>query len=539
MPEPILTRNLIPYFEAALLHENSIISASESSTEVERPRGPGLPSSPTRGNAKPQVRKAPSLSTFAMPISTPRAPSIQLINALSTLIAQLPRENRDLLRTLTELMRMTAVRVKDTKMPLPNLILIFCPTLQMSGALLRVLCESEGIWDGPPKGAQNPVVLDIKDEKADKGEKGDQLDGHNIVPATVSRLPEDDLDEADHADGENEPALKSQRTIRRAKRASHTLSEDANRHVIGSGVLVESDGTSESSSPNEGPLSAGVHSTADSLRSDLYSPTAPTTSSESLSTPLSSASASPENASIKLVQQGIGLHEAATVRGNQPSGLSSPSKGSVRKSMIGRPIPFPNDTASAPNTPVETPTHLRLSTYSSSPNLGAPPSPAPGCRRSKASLQGLFPKRSLSSLLGRAERQPATPTSADFETAPQSRVVSSVCPVLELPVSTSPIKLDMGLGLTLGPEAAGKGAACDSAAVDEMSRSSSNSSAVFYTPPTASRLLPSAPSMSKQNSSGSYSFIDLDLSKDKTSEADDWASSVLQAADASPITYKN
>lgn len=539
------------------------IAVEESSYSSERPRGPGLPTSPTKGNVKAQVRKAPSLSTFSSSAPAPRAPSGNLLNVLSSLIAKLPTENRDLLRTLAELMRVTARRMKETKMPLTNLILIFCPTLQMSGALLRVLCEGEGIWDGPLKGAEYPVVLDIKNEKAEEAKplidirvpspsSLENLDvepsGHNVSDETSLPAPkmsdEPDHDEAEHADGESEQALKSKKTIRRAKRASHTLSEDASRQ--GTNTPMDSDGISESSSPNDGPSTAGAHSKAESLHSELYSPTAPTASSDSLSTPVSSTSASPAKASIKLAQQGVSFHESATIR--VQSDLPSPSKGSVRKSMIGRPIPFPNDSSSVPNTPIELP--LRLSTYSSSPNLGAPSSPSPSLmrRRSKVSLQGLFPKRSLSSLLGRSERQPATPTSADYETAPQSRVVSSVCPVLELPVSTSPIKLDMGLGLTIdpvpehpAPQQADPGSSRDSDG-DEMSRSSSNSSAVtstvFYTPPTVSRPLPQVPSMSRQSSTDSYSLLDFDLHNDKAGATADWASSVLQAAEVGQHSSK-
>lgn len=534
------------------------IAVEESSYSSERPRGPGLPTSPTKGNVKAHVRKAPSLSTFSSSAPAPRAPSGNLLNVLSSLIAKLPTENRDLLRTLAELMRVTARRMKETKMPLTNLILIFCPTLQMSGALLRVLCEGEGIWDGPSKGAEKPVVLDIKNEKTEEAKplidirvpspsSLENLDvessGHNVsdeisIPAT-KMSDEPDHDEAEQADGESEQALKSQKTIRRAKRASHTLSEDASRQ--GTSTPMDSDGISESSSPNDGPSTAGAHSKAESLHSELYSHTAPTASSDSLNTPVSSASASPAKASIKLAQQGVSFHESATIR--VQSDLPSPSKGSVRKSMISRPIPFPNDSSSVPNTPIELPSHLRLSTYSSSPNLGSPSSPSPSLmrRRSKVSLQGLFPKRSLSSLLGRSERQPATPTSADYETAPQSRVVSTVCPVLELPVSTSPIKFDMGLGLTIEPvpeqpvsQQADPAPSRDSDG-DEMSRSSSNSSAVtstvYYTPPTASRPLPQVPSMSRQSSTDSYSLLDFDLHNDKAGATADWASSVLQAAE--------
>lgn len=85
-----------------------------------------------------------------------RPPSKLLLQTLQSLLSQLPEENRDLIRTVAELIRATANESKDTKMPLSNLLLVFCPSLNMSPPLLKVLCEGEGIWGG--------VVVDIKPE---------------------------------------------------------------------------------------------------------------------------------------------------------------------------------------------------------------------------------------------------------------------------------------------------------------------------------------------------------------------------------------
>ena len=126
-------------------------------------RGPTLPAGPKVGGSAPAMRKPPSLSTLAMPnFSGIRAPSESLLNALRSLIARLPEENRDLLHTVTDLIKATARRSKETKMPLSNLLLVFCPSLNMNPPLLRVLCEAEGIWDIPPSPLQQPSVLDIK-----------------------------------------------------------------------------------------------------------------------------------------------------------------------------------------------------------------------------------------------------------------------------------------------------------------------------------------------------------------------------------------
>nr|GAT57673.1 predicted protein [Mycena chlorophos] len=151
LPEPILTQGLAPYFEAALVQETTL--EQELNPRPKVPAGPSLPSGPRNGQ---MMRKPPSLSTLAQPNFTSlRAPSASLINALRNLINQLPRENRDLLRTVTDLIRATAKQSKETKMPLSNLLLVFCPSLNMNPPLLRVLCEAESVWEEPP-------IVDIK-----------------------------------------------------------------------------------------------------------------------------------------------------------------------------------------------------------------------------------------------------------------------------------------------------------------------------------------------------------------------------------------
>ncbi|KZT11074.1 RhoGAP-domain-containing protein [Laetiporus sulphureus 93-53] len=149
LPESILTSNLIPYFESALGAEGEAARTSIDSSADGSVRS-AAPSHHRSGSAL--LRKAPSLSTLAVPaFAGRRAMSESLLNALAWLISQLPRENRDLLYTVVELIRATAARSKETKMPLGNLLLVFCPSLNMNPTLLRVLCEHESIWQGVPK----------------------------------------------------------------------------------------------------------------------------------------------------------------------------------------------------------------------------------------------------------------------------------------------------------------------------------------------------------------------------------------------------
>ncbi|TFK74069.1 hypothetical protein BDN72DRAFT_123208 [Pluteus cervinus] len=132
---------------------------SQPSGQRNMMRGPGLPSGP-RLNPLPAMRKPPSLSTLAVPSVTGMRPASEtLINALTNLITQLPRENQDLLKTVTDLIKATAKESKATKMPLSNLLLVFCPSLNMNPPLLRALCESESIWGGIE---DVPLVVDIR-----------------------------------------------------------------------------------------------------------------------------------------------------------------------------------------------------------------------------------------------------------------------------------------------------------------------------------------------------------------------------------------
>lgn len=178
LPEPLLTHALIPYFEVAMNQEFVSNSNTPKSPPASRThsRGPGLPSSPKNGGMPlPAIRKPPSLSTLAMPSFTSmRPPSRSLLNAFQSLILKLPEENRDLLRTVTELIKATAQNSKATKMPLSNLLLVFCPSLNMNPPLLRVLCEAEGIWEQAPVMViqrEEADVIDIKPEAAEESEE--------------------------------------------------------------------------------------------------------------------------------------------------------------------------------------------------------------------------------------------------------------------------------------------------------------------------------------------------------------------------------
>jgi hypothetical protein len=148
-------------------------------------KGPSLPSGPRDG----PLRKAPSLSTLALPnFSGMRPPSQALLNTFASLLARLPRENRDLLRTVIDVINFVVQR-KEIRMPLSNLTLVLCPTLNMSPPIFRVLCEAEGIWNGPPD--------DWVDDSTNLDVKGDTVDAPDCQP----------IDDGSEQDSPTEPSL--------------------------------------------------------------------------------------------------------------------------------------------------------------------------------------------------------------------------------------------------------------------------------------------------------------------------------------------
>ena len=103
-----------------------------------------------------------------------RPASKPLTNVLRSLIAQLPAENRDVLRTVVDLIKATDKASKDTKMPLSNLLLVFCPSLNMNPPLLKVLCETESIWE--PLSPEEGPVLDIRRPSLEQDTSSDNAD---------------------------------------------------------------------------------------------------------------------------------------------------------------------------------------------------------------------------------------------------------------------------------------------------------------------------------------------------------------------------
>ncbi|TFK44206.1 hypothetical protein BDQ12DRAFT_717378 [Crucibulum laeve] len=443
LPEALLTNNLVPYFEAAISQESSNNPAESFVAARSESKGPGLPTGPRAGGQLPAIRKPPSLSTLAMPsFAGMRPPSASLLKALRALVAQLPEENRDLIRTLIELIKATAAASKVTKMPLSNLLLLFCPSLNMSPPLLRILCEADGIWI---KEKEVPV-LDIKRETV----------YFDISAPSTARPSGSDEGEHSQEDAEEQSVQSSRRT------SEDHPSSDYDASAEGSLLIEDNDpqrrwtavdrpdvptvyldcqsrasSASVSSTGQEATHSRDVSVTSSSpqddasLSSDGYSAVLPnphalpppplSLSAESVATPSTSSGQQSlphlplENVDdlympSKTDQESTGAPKIADLT---PLSLNNTSS---RRPMISNPVPV-NSPVQFPSSSVENIQPPQISKRRSIPILSLPsfsplssssqpPSPADstssqrGLRTKKPSLRLLFSKRSSASLSG-------------------------------------------------------------------------------------------------------------------------------------------
>lgn len=196
------------------------------------------------------LRKAPSLSTLAVPnFKGKRSVSDSLLKALTWLISRMPRENRDLLYTVIELIRQTAARSVETKMPLANLLLLFSPTLNMNPGMLRVLCEHEDIWLGAPEAPSQDEapeaavtgneededeVLDIRATFVTARESTGSVGENSAADSSAKESSSSgvDADESTSDDGEEESSL---HTPEESPEAAHVEVEQ----TLGRGLTVE------------------------------------------------------------------------------------------------------------------------------------------------------------------------------------------------------------------------------------------------------------------------------------------------------------
>ncbi|KAJ7072349.1 hypothetical protein C8F01DRAFT_1103593 [Mycena amicta] len=416
LPDPILTQGLVPYFEAALAQENSL--EQERNPRPKVPAGPSLPSGPRNGQ---MMRKPPSLSTLAQPnFNSLRAPSQYLVNALRSLVRQLPPENRDLLRTVTDLIRTTAKNSRETKMPLSNLLLVFCPSLNMNPPLLRVLCEAQGVWE--------EEVVDIKRESL------------GVLDIRAPPTPEPVVAEKETAESPLPSPTRPRSPGARSKRAYPAAVYVDDDHTDGSSLAqILADRVAQYNSPSDVSSVSTSEDTSIAPRLDASSP---------------------------LLSSGLSL---AHVPLEKESDVESVHL------QLHSPVQFPTIVNHSPVTPVSAtrpiPT-LSLPSLSLSPKAdhnspgSAPPSPFR--RLKKPSLHLLFSKRSASPLtpsptggfpiISGPYLQPPKAASESSLSTPVSAVTASqgsplsLPPVLDTPIESSSLREGLGIGDSPEPE---------------------------------------------------------------------------------------
>ncbi|KZS98430.1 RhoGAP-domain-containing protein [Sistotremastrum niveocremeum HHB9708] len=232
LPETILTRPLSGSFDLIMSMEKRINPLSQSSSSLRR-----------------VVQRSPSGSTLSSHSLTPsNSNPDDLTLALSALIYRLPRENRDLLKTLTELITETASKSAINKMHLDNLLLIFCPTLGMKPALLRLLCQNEQIWVYTEPDQSNQTLHRAASSSSDAAHHDveAQADSDNTLSESSSARSLHDSIQEDESSGEigsYGPHLRARRTHGRRVPVPAMLAED----VVPDSVSLLDEVLSESS----------------------------------------------------------------------------------------------------------------------------------------------------------------------------------------------------------------------------------------------------------------------------------------------------
>lgn len=551
LPEHLLTARLQRTFEAALTRELATYPPQSLTTKITTRVTPGLPSGPKSG-FNSGIRKPPSLSTLAMPsFNGMPAASSALVYSLRTLIAQLPQENRDLTRTVVELIQATASASKDTKMPLSNLLLVFCPSLNMSPPLLKALCEAQGIWDELPDPDEvldisgDPVILDISaDTSRDGSERGedDYADAREGVDSERQSLQS--------VDG---PCSEGQSSEYNASAENSMLEETSSvRRELPKRPTVPTVYLDSQSHYSSSSLSS-----SHDARRDTVSPALVTSSEsvDSLVTPVSSGHPSlsylPLQDSKKepLAKKKISMNDLK----GRPT-ISSPITIDHSSVQFPRSPPTPQKRRSIPllslpSLPSFAPVKLE------SPSPGTSPDP----RDKRPSLRNIFTKRSVASLRSGSQSRPkstmflssdgvfdlppssgasdssvSTPISA--VTAPQSST-SLLPPVLDTTIDSSSLDLSLGLDLTDSPPDSAVGLRSPdvrTANTDTTFYASARSSRVSFGTTETSPLdtqVGHNPYRQRQASTLSIASSKLVLSNEDEEE-EDWTQSVLIAAGA-------
>ena len=514
-------------------------------------KGPTLPSGPRVGIS---LRKPPSLSTLAMPnFAGMRTISPAGAEALSGLIALLPPENRDLLLTVTELITATSARSKETKMPLGNLLVVFCPSLNMNPSLLRVFCDAKEIWNPPPRSPPSaaapaeplPSITLQKDESEPEAQTPSEIEAD--VPVARPR-----------------PGGSSARDPLATLYVPNeqNLSSFYQRSSSNSGSYV---------SALEGPSEVDTRPSTPSLGSPCRLPPL-SSSTDSLATPSTMS-----EASSSFSQPPSLSSQSSTAESNQKPEITVSAEPVIventdlaltsvpRRPAISSPIPFPSTSDhSTPHTPLSSRKSFALLSFpplrssESSSTANSSNSASWGRSRGKRpSLHLLFSKKSTPSLKASSPLDLNTsPSSApavttDYTRAPVPTTTtgsqsewSAGPPSLATPISSSPMDLGFDVSiLTAQVETDTSGLAPQDTIRLVHVRTDSSASSLYSTPqetPVADRFRGRLPSVAQSSKSQvaaapqdilrSPSQLSLTPSITFDFNEDDWAQSVFMAA---------
>lgn len=411
--------------------------------------GPSLPSRPRDGTPLP-MRKPPSLSTLAMPsFAGMRTMSDSTLQTLGALIAQLPQENHDLLYTVVELIQATAAHSKETKMPLGNLLLVFCPSLNMSPSLLRVLCEAKSIWEQPSE----PLSHDNDPGHIPK--PAALSTGGVAAPSSQSQRSNSSREETDYdSDLSDVPAARPRHGVTRGPVNTMLGVPDMWGPVM-SPYRPASKSSGSGQDDTASYLSALDHTssrTPSPANDSCHNLPALTGSSDSLATPSTMSEVSSFQAPPIVISDETQGEKASLSLTSDPeiattADLPLPPS---RRPIISAPMPFIPDSAS-PVSPRKSLTLLSFPSLGKSEPSSVPSTPKSWAHRAKRpSLHLLFSKRSASPLaspsLAKARANPeSAPPDILHLSIPSPCALrtesSSVPPVIDTPISSSPIAI--------------------------------------------------------------------------------------------------
>jgi hypothetical protein len=472
-------------------------------------KGQGLPSNPKANFGA--LRKPPSLSTLAMPSFHGIPPASKaLLATLRGLIKQLPAENRDLVRTVVDLIKETS-KIKETKMPVSNLLVVFCPSLNLTPPLLKVLCEANGIWNDLPDGtdgaaidtrktAVSPVPIPAKEDDARSDTTSSTAESDSLLSVRPS------LDDPSDYHASAEESIYEGKVLQRPREEKYERGEVPTVYLDSRSQYTSSSASfpnEQAAAPGRPPYMQHAGDTG-SISSDNYSanglqstsPPLLSSSAESVATPITSSNPSFSDIPVHSADKDRD-HSEKRQRHRSASGpeiLLTPLElrpQTDKRPMISDPIPI-SGPVNFPASPKPAPVAVRrrsiplLSNFSASisAQLGNSPSELPASspksltpqepRAKKPSLKLLFSKKSTSSLSSLMDRsasgkpQISAPLPAAYSpktgsdssvstpisavTAPQSSFPGSgsstnLPHVIDTPIDESALSLSLGLDI--------------------------------------------------------------------------------------------